>query len=50
MTRWDVADSARRGFPGIPWGYDPFCPRSSARPWPPIFHSWPGWTGRNWRG
>ncbi|MBL3673091.1 hypothetical protein [Paracoccus aerius] len=26
MTRWDVADSARRGFPGIPWGYDPLLP------------------------
>lgn len=26
VTRRDVADSARRGFPGIPWGYDPLLP------------------------
>ena len=26
VTRWDDADSARRGFPGIPWGYEPLLP------------------------
>ncbi|WP_207099997.1 glycosyltransferase [Paracoccus shandongensis] len=45
VTRWDMADSARRGVPGIPWGYEPLLPEEFQRA---VAADFPFLSGMDW--